>query len=154
MVAAARALVGRKENGLPKVRFRHQGRHPAHGLDCAGLVIWVANQTGLLDFEFLGYERYPDGVTLRRLFDENLDKRPRGQRPEPGDVMLYQHLAVRWPCHMGIVGDGGGVPGLEPGSLTLIQSWLTARGVVETRFPEEWSFREVGCYQFPQHVGT
>lgn len=143
VVGIVRSLVGRVD-GLPTVRFRHQGRNPATGLDCAGLLIWSAHEAGLnLEFDFTTYERYPDGKTVKRLFEENLVKRPMGLHDAlPGDVVLLHDIDLRWPMHMGILTDG------PDGVLSIVHSWIQAKGVVETRIPKEWTFRVAGVYAF------
>lgn len=73
-VADARALVG------TEVRWLHQGRDPATGLDCVGLPRWLLiRQMGALPAELeteltRPYHRHPDGQrlleTVRTWFDE------------------------------------------------------------------------------------
>ena len=143
IVAKARELVGRGENGLPKVRFKHQGRHPRTGLDCAGLPVWVGHQLGLLNFDFTAYEHYPDGRRLMAIMNEQMVKRE-VKHMEPGDVLLLRNIDTRWPMHLAIVTD------LPDGTLGVIHSWVKARGVIEQHLPEKWAFCVVGCYSFPQ----
>ena len=58
VVAAARAHIG--------TPWQHQGRLRGVALDCAGLVIMVARDLGIVepDFDIRGYGRAPDGTML------------------------------------------------------------------------------------------
>ncbi|MCF6197059.1 MAG: hypothetical protein L3J50_10200, partial [Emcibacter sp.] len=39
--------------------FRHQGRDPASGLDCVGLIVHVAKALNLGAFDYTGYKKIP-----------------------------------------------------------------------------------------------
>jgi cell wall-associated NlpC family hydrolase len=58
IVTAARSWLG--------TPYRHQHRERGVGVDCAGLVIGVARQLGIVpaDFDVNGYSRQPDGSLL------------------------------------------------------------------------------------------
>lgn len=88
IIARARACVG--------VRFRPQGRDPAHGLDCVGLVAVALNEAAVpTDYALRCSDasRLGDGLRAAGL----------AQVPEPaaGDVLLLRvsatqlHLAIR-----------------------------------------------------------
>lgn len=81
----------------------HQARTKGVAVDCAGLVIGVARELGLVepDFDVNGYGRLPDGTLLQQCAEI---MRPI-QRTEmlPGDVLVV--ATDTEPCHMGIVGD-------------------------------------------------
>ena len=86
IVSRARSVLG--------VRFRPQGRDPAYGLDCVGLVAWAA---GLEDVPADYALRGGDPAAIAALLDGF------GRRVEtalPGDVLLFAagaaqfHLAV------------------------------------------------------------
>lgn len=137
IVETARALVGGP--------WRHQGRSPETGLDCAGLVIWVGWELGLVphDFDFRGYRREPDGRTLAQALALHAVQK---QWPnwEPGDIVLLRDISTRWPCHMGILA-------VRPKSEypNLIHSWAKMkRRIIEVRFDEEWQSRMVGLYRY------
>lgn len=94
VIAAARGWIG--------TPFKHQHRAKGIGVDCAGLVIGVARELGLVEptWDVTGYGQVPDGVTLAALCDEHMD---RLLHCAPGCVVL-----VAWgrgdPQHLGIVG--------------------------------------------------
>lgn len=117
VVAAARG-----ELGTP---WMHQARLPGVALDCAGLVIVVCKQLGLLpaEWDVTDYGRQPDGTLLARC-DERMQ---RIGGLELGAVVV---LAITGePQHMGIVGD------YRHGGWSLIHAASNARPgrVIETR---------------------
>jgi hypothetical protein len=140
VVRVVRSLVGRRPNGRPLVPFRHQGRDPATGLDCAGVLVWAAHQLGhLVEVDFRAYERYPSHLTLRTFLDAHLARRP-PHRVLPGDVLLLSG-GTTCPTHVGVVLDG-------PGRLHFAHAYIKVRGVVECRLPtdREWEFTRAGAY--------
>lgn len=130
IVATAREYLG--------VKFKHQGRVRA-GLDCIGLVIRVAHDLGLSDFDTTDYSRIPDGVRLRAGLDQHMDRMPVAL-VRPGDVLLMQFETQ--PQHVAIVAD------YAHGGLSIIHALATARKVAEMRLDSVWLSRVVGAYQF------
>lgn len=127
VVAEARAWMG--------TPWRHQHRTKVVSVDCAGLIIGVARELGLVapDFDFTGYGRQPDG-SLLTVCEQFMTRIPRDQMG-PGDVLV---VAVEHdPQHMGVL-----VP-YRHGGLALIHASSTARKVVETRvmFSRTFVFR-------------
>lgn len=85
--------------------FHHQGRLKGVGVDCAGVVIGVADSLGLIpDFtDFTDYARDPDG-TMSLILDLHMDRIPRVHM-RAGDVL---HVAwSRLPQHVGILTGKG-----------------------------------------------
>lgn len=131
VVAAARGHIG--------TPWQHQGRLPGVALDCAGLVIMVARQLGLVppEFDVNGYAREPDG-TLLRWCDEHMT---RLERIELGAVLV---LAVeRDPQHLGIVGD------YRHGGPSLIHAHSVSGRVIETRLAFARNFEQRAVYRLP-----
>lgn len=116
VVAEARTWIG--------VPWVHQHRS-RRGVDCAGLIICVARDLGLLpaDFDLNGYSRRPDG-TLLAVCDEHMDRIDRSAM-QPGDVLVV--ATEHDPQHMGILGD------YRHGGLSLIHAASKAGRVIETR---------------------
>lgn len=95
------------------IRWVHQGREPATGIDCIGLPRWaVSRQVALpdeLEAEFTAYHRIPNGVRMceimRRWFQEIVtnDQRElaRISAARPGDLVVMYWK--RNPCHMGVL---------------------------------------------------
>jgi cell wall-associated NlpC family hydrolase len=113
------------------VRWHHQGRNMA-GVDCLGLVILVAHQLGLTDFDTADYGRIPDGQRLRAGLTEHMDVT---RTHQPGDVLLMRF--EQHPQHVAIVTDRG-----------IIHAYAQVRKVVEHRLDSVWSSRIVAAYSF------
>lgn len=126
VVAEARTWLG--------VPWVHQHR-TRQGIDCAGLIICVARDLGLLpaDFDITGYSRMADG-TLLEVCDQHMDRIDRGAM-QPGDVLVM--ATEHDPQHMGFIGD------YRHGGLSLIHATNRAGRVVETRlmFASNQKFR-------------
>lgn len=125
--------------------FRHQGRVKGVGVDCAGLVVQVAKETGYSDYDYSGYGRQPDGRTLVTVMDANLQSIAIADI-RPGDVLVMRF--DREPQHLGIVTDYGDHYGIAPGVLGLIHSYMDARKVVEHRLDDVWMRRVTHAYRF------
>lgn len=125
IITAARSALG--------VPFKHQGRS-ASGLDCAGLIVHVAQSLGLDYVDSDGYSRRPSGGLL----ESALDGQPcleRVARRQPGDVLLMRFTGE--PQHLGIfTGE------------TLIHSYANVGKVCEHRVDEAWARRIVRAYRF------
>lgn len=87
--------------------FRHQGREPGKGLDCAGLVVISYAAAGYLLNDVQGYGRTPHaGMLLRTILDQPLLEYVPPRKAAPGDILLLRfdgeptHLAIRTPRGM------------------------------------------------------
>ncbi len=133
VVAAARQHIG--------TPWQHQGRLPGVALDCAGLLIVVARELGLVppDFDVNGYSRSPDGSML----DWCEANMRRIGEPELGAVLVL--ATSDEPQHLGIVGD------YLHGGWSLIHANNSGDRprVIETRlmFARNMQFR--GAYRLP-----
>ena len=129
VVATARGHLG--------TPFRHCGRIPGVGLDCAGLIILVGWQTGCLPhgFDFGGYGRQPDGATMHALCQGNLDRLPRPEDATPGDIYLMRIRTL--PQHLAIRTDRG-----------IIHAHSSAGGVVEHVLDPLWQARILSAYRY------
>ena len=103
----------------------HQHRAKGKAVDCAGLIICVARDLGLLpaDFDLNGYSRMPDG-TLLAVCDLHMDRVDRTAM-QPGDVLVV--ATEHDPQHMGFIGD------YRHGGLSLIHASSRAGKAIETR---------------------
>lgn len=124
-IAVARSFIG--------TPFRHQGRMPGIGLDCAGLAVAALNQCGLDCDDFIGYGRSPHKGLLKKKLDTQKILKPI-ICPEPGCILL---LKIRHePQHIAIFTGG-----------TIVHSYETIGRVVEERFTDFWSARLVASYR-------
>ena len=79
--------------------FRHQGRVPGVGLDCAGLIAVCLDHVGITYNDEKAYSRRP----IEKKLEQYMDAQPNLDRVDdmrPGDVLLFrikthpQHLAI------------------------------------------------------------
>ncbi|HWT21692.1 MAG TPA: NlpC/P60 family protein [Variovorax sp.] len=125
------------------VKWRHQGRS-REGVDCAGLVIKVAHELGLTEFDTADYSRQATDETMLELCREHLVEIVHAAA-EPGDVAVMRFGANR---HIGFFGD------YPHGGLTLIHAYSSPpRRVVEHRFNDDWlrmnRAQLIGIFRFP-----
>ncbi len=133
VVAAARAEIG--------TPFRHQGRQPGKALDCAGLLIAVADAAGMDYIDRADYSRRPSGGLL----ESALDAQPclmRVGSMVPGDVLLMRFAGD--PQHLAIY--AGFNEAYEDAGI--VHALLQARKVCEHRLTDEWRSRIVRIYRF------
>lgn len=71
--------------------FRHQGRTPGHGFDCAGLYIFVCQQLSIPHLDVEGYPRTPYDGELERQLDAqpSLRKIPKVEARK-GDILIMR----------------------------------------------------------------
>ena len=131
VAAAARSMLG--------TPWMHQGRIPGVALDCAGLVICVARQLGIVaaDFDVAGYGRAPDGTMLQICQSLLIE----ADQYEVGCVLALE--IYKDPQHLGIVGE------YRHGGLSLIHGASKAGRVIETRLMFANNQRLRGVYKFP-----
>lgn len=127
IVRVARSWVG--------VPYRHQGRSRA-GVDCVGLLMVVARELGLSDYEFGTYRRLPDPRVLLGELAAQLE-RVAVADARAGDVWLMAWHAD--PQHLAIVADRG----------RIIHAYSQPRAVVEHIADAQWRERVRGAYAFP-----
>lgn len=132
IVSKAREYVG--------TRWLHQGRVKGVGVDCIGLVVCVARELGLCDYDTTNYSRIPDGKVLRAGLDANMVL-VRKSAMQPGDVLLIRFEEE--PQHVAIVSDMGG-------RLGIIHAYAQVRKVTEHGLDELWLARTVGVYRFKE----
>lgn len=121
----------------------HRGREKGVAVDCAGLIICVAYELGILpDLNTPGYVNYPRRPEGNRLLlaVEGATKRVHIDKMQPGDIVLFRISDD--PQHLGFVGDKGS-------PLSLIHAYIRGpRRVVEHVFDEDWKTLIMGVYQF------
>lgn len=148
--AEAVARVARSWIGTP---YQHLGRLKGVACDCIGLVIMVAQELGLTEFNVMDYGRDPHPARMTAGLREHLDPlgldpvaMRRGDVPDclqPGDI-----LHLRWkahPRHLGMV-----LP-REGGGWNLIHAYSGSKRVVEHNLDKVWLHlvREGYRYRWP-----
>jgi cell wall-associated NlpC family hydrolase len=123
--------------------WRHQGRS-REGVDCLGLVLLVAHQLGLTDFDTRDYARQAKDESMLEQCREHLVEINRSVA-RPGDVAVMRFANNR---HIGFFGD------YVHGGLSLIHAFSQSpRKVVEHRFTDDWlrgySASLMACFRFP-----
>lgn len=96
--------------------FRHQGRVPHVGLDCAGLCICAARDAGLAISDWTSYGTPPNPNVLMRELEHRCVLVT--QEWMPGDILLFNR---RWtlPMHFAIYdGEGGMIHALAKSGTT------------------------------------
>jgi cell wall-associated NlpC family hydrolase len=114
--------------------FKHQGRIKGKVLDCAGLILYVGNQLGLMDYDFTNYSHQPHSGTLKKILDDQFISVQVEQR-QIGDILLFTF--DREPQHLAIVTPIG-----------IIHSYAHARKCVEHRLDDLWCSRIRAAYQY------
>jgi cell wall-associated NlpC family hydrolase len=137
VVACARGWIG--------TPFHHQARLKGVGVDCAGLVIGVARELGLVPegFDINGYPRQPDGQAMLRWCREHMQEVAFGTL-KPGHVVVVRF--DRHPQHVGLVGNYWHGEGVH--SIIHALSLPPAR-VVETRLMFTRAMQPVAAFALP-----
>lgn len=122
--------------------FEHQHRMKGVAVDCAGLLIGVARELGLVapDFDVSGYARQPDGVSLLRWCDQYMTRVRRDQL-QPGHVVVVIYDVD--PGHIGMVGN------YAHGGLSMIHAAAKSGKVIETRLLFTRQMRFVAAFNIP-----
>lgn len=139
IIAEARRWLG--------VRFHHQGRTRAAGVDCLGLLVVVSQACGLTkqgmplaQFDRTDYGPNPDPQKLVLYLEEALTRVETGA-VRAGDVGVFT-IDGR-PQHLAILGD---YP--VAGECSMIHAYAPARKVVEHRLDADWRGRMVAAFRF------
>lgn len=132
VIACARSYLG--------VRWQHQGRSRA-GIDCLGLLICVAHDLALTEFDVTGYGVHPNGDLSAGLHAQCIVQ-PAGTLPAPGLVAEMRFGSE--PQHVALV-----VPYFAGGMGLLHALSQYPRKVVEHRLDDTWRSRIVRLYALP-----
>ena len=140
MTGAEIVTTARQFTGCP---WRHQGRS-REGVDCLGLVLLVAHELALTDFDTRDYARQAKDESMLEQCREHLIEIPRPDA-RPGDVPVMSFGNNR---HIGFFGD------YLHGGLSIIHAFShSPRKVVEHRFTDDWlrgyKASLLACFRFP-----
>lgn len=142
-VSVSGADIARVARQYLGARWTHQGR-AENAMDCAGLIVKVANELGLSKFDKTDYARIATDETMLDICREHLIEVDRADLQE-GDIVVMRFGANR---HIGIVG-------LYPyGGHTVIHAQtMHPRMVVENQLSDAWlsmvNASIAGCFRFP-----
>lgn len=114
--------------------YKHLGRD-RFGLDCVGLIIRVANDTGITGYDTLNYSRRPNSHEFMREMKDHLDRKHL-RDAVPGDIVMFR--GPRVPCHVGIL--------VEPD--LIVHAYLPARKVVRERLSGHLARLAVCAYSY------
>lgn len=126
------AAAAREWLGTP---WHHQGRVKGVGVDCAGVVLGVARDLGLSEFDMTGYGHRPNSRELQELCHSHMTPVPVAEA-RLGDVLLIE--VDNQPQHLAIVSDVG-----------MIHAFAPLRRVVEHRLDDAWTARIVAAFRMP-----
>jgi cell wall-associated NlpC family hydrolase len=118
--------------------YLHQGRVKGAGIDCCGLIICVAKELGLSDYDIDGYSPYGDGVDFLAEFNQQCPSRDLSEI-ELGDILIFR---VSGNPHCGILSE-------LKGQQTVIHTYSTIGYCVEHILDGFWKSRLVAAFQFP-----
>ena len=124
-VSAARGMIG--------TPFRHQGRLPGVGLDCAGLVVCALRHVGIEVPDVAGYGRLPRHNLFLGQVEANCTRIPHADA-SAGDLLMFRWTSE--PQHVAIYAGGG----------SIVHAYQAARGVVEHDLDDIWRGRLMGTY--------
>lgn len=121
--------------------FRHQGRQPGLGLDCAGLYVYVCQSLGIPHLDAVGYPRTPyDGQLERQLDAQPALRRIPKEDAKKGDILIMR--MSRSPQHITFhAGEFYGHP-------YVIHASEMHGKVCLHRLDSDWFGRVVGAYRF------
>ena len=133
--------VARSMMGTP---YHHLARIPHVGLDCAGLLVCVARECGIVapDFDTPTYPVNPDGFSLVAGMDQWMGGQVSRDKMQAGDAIVVR--SVKHPQHLAILGDYIG------GGLTIIHASnnVVPARVVEHRLVFARGIEFVAAYKF------
>ena len=119
--------------------YHHQGRLKGVGVDCGGVLVMLAKQFGLSEYDATGYKRQPDG-SLEEHCAREMQAIPIAAI-QPGDV-----LSFKWSdrsSHIAIV------TAVEEEGIFILHAYIKNRKVVEHRLDTAWMTRISGAYHLP-----
>lgn len=124
--------------------YRKQGRSPITGLDCGGLIVYVAHQLGLTTHDCTDYGDRPNyNQFLRELKKGGFVALPTTGY-EMGDVLMFKE--PRWPIHGGIYLG----PSPKTGQPEMAHAWLIARKVCVVPFGRTQMDKLSITFRFPE----
>ena len=119
--------------------YQHQARCKGVGVDCAGLIVGVAKDLQLSDFDCTTYGRRPAVDLLTQIMRTHTRELPASAPWLPAQICLMRFDSE--PQHLGLL---GGVAQ----QLTLIHAYGSAAAVVEHRLAQVWQARVLARFDY------
>ena len=113
--------------------FHHQGRVKGVGVDCAGLIVGVARDLGIVNHTFTGYGREPNNGMLEKELGKYLTQI---KDIEPGCILLFRFKLE--PQHLAIYTDKN----------TIIHSYQSVGKCIEHILDDKWKRRIVSYWSY------
>jgi cell wall-associated NlpC family hydrolase len=122
--------------------YRHQGRSKVFGVDCAGILVLLANKLNIYwESKYsLRYARNPEFFILQSEMDKYLEEIT-WKDIRMGDVLLFK--ITKHPQHVGIVSD------YAKNRLGIVHTYESVGKVVEHRLNEMWMGLLIKAYKIP-----
>ena len=99
-------MLGKLADRFIGTPYRHQGRTPGLGLDCAGVLVCALQSAGVEVEDCRTYNRVPPRNLLRDMVERHRFTKENSP-PIAGDVCLFWMRHERLVVHCGIVADNG-----------------------------------------------
>lgn len=117
--------------------FQHMGR-TARGLDCVGLIVRVAQDLGLSDYDLRAYHAQPKANVFSKAWRDCPDIRRVAnlKDAQPGDILTM--ALPSYPCHVVLLAEQG----------RIIHALAQRGQVCEHRLNQTWWKRCRECYAF------
>ncbi|MCF6216072.1 MAG: hypothetical protein L3J58_07850 [Emcibacter sp.] len=128
IISIARSCVG--------TSFRHQGRDPANGLDCIGLIVYVAKAIGFTGFDHKDYKKTPEKFAISRQAMAAGFVGCSRKDLTPGNILILKF--GKYLEHAAIISDRG-----------IIHACEKYGKVVEHGLDEAWRSRIISVHAFP-----
>ena len=126
------------------VPFLHQGRS-RRGLDCLGVLMFVAREHGIALHDYLDYAPATDGVRLTQELQRQLIEIPIADAT-PADVLQWAELGSRNsttpPCNVAFLG-------WTAGRLTMVHALRRTDAVTEHGYRYPWPLMVKHAYRLP-----
>lgn len=119
-------------------KWRHQGRNPDRGIDCAGLIALVAKNLGLSEYDSTNYHRNPLSDNFVRHFSSNMTRKRIVDR-RMGDVVLFRDKT--FSCHSAFITH-------KNGTEHIIHAYAKRKKVIEEPLTKDWISRMTYCFEF------
>lgn len=116
--------------------FKHQGRVPGVGVDCAGLVVCAAKAVGIPVDDVKGYSRIPSSGMFLAAIRRHCDRIDINDAV-PGDIAVFAFRAE--PQHVAII--------TAKNPLEILHAYMEVGRVVRHRVDDTWMSRLHGVYR-------